>query len=282
MSSVTEKFEAMGARVKLRDRQMLRGRSAFVDRRGLRVDSVPPVEIDVRKDKEGEYFDLLISPGAKLHVVDLRKDLRHLLLMSGEGKEKAKFLCGHDERHWFTAAVPEKAGATSVLRAMDALKPREVREAETRQGVVGNDRYRRHNKGSLRQGEWFFVPAPDVKVPKNRVLRNEPLMRGPGSKPHNCEFLYRTGGRQVWVGSVAKLGSFLRERVVLDLKEYDALSMEDRKAGNFRGMVENPTVYVKGRVWHSDHKTIILQDWHRVYMNTEREARSARQVRFLD
>jgi hypothetical protein len=39
---------------------------------------------------------------------------------------------------------------------------------------------------------------------------------------------------------------------------------------------------VKGRVWHGAHKTVVLDDWHRVAMNTEREAPFTRNVVFLD
>jgi hypothetical protein len=41
-------------------------------------------------------------------------------------------------------------------------------------------------------------------------------------------------------------------------------------------------VYVRGRVWHADHKTVVLADWHRVLMNTEGEAAGASTVVFLD
>jgi hypothetical protein len=47
-------------------------------------------------------------------------------------------------------------------------------------------------------------------------------------------------------------------------------------------MYREPMVYVRGRVWHPDHKTIVLDDWHRVLMNTEREASGATDVTFLD
>ena len=40
--------------------------------------------------------------------------------------------------------------------------------------------------------------------------------------------------------------------------------------------------YVRGRVWHPDHKTVVLDGWHRVLMNTENLAPGARAVVFLD
>jgi hypothetical protein len=47
-------------------------------------------------------------------------------------EEKSKFLCGHDERHWFVAAIPSSerrtsrskwrsAGATSITSASDSV-----------------------------------------------------------------------------------------------------------------------------------------------------------------
>jgi hypothetical protein len=41
-------------------------------------------------------------------------------------------------------------------------------------------------------------------------------------------------------------------------------------------------VKVHGRVWHPDHKTVVLEGWHRVLMNTENQAPGARAVVFLD
>jgi hypothetical protein len=46
--------------------------------------------------------------------------------------------------------------------------------------------------------------------------------------------------------------------------------------------VRDPEVFVRGRVWHNDHKTVVLEGWHRVAMNTEGEAPFASRVVFLD
>jgi hypothetical protein len=40
--------------------------------------------------------------------------------------------------------------------------------------------------------------------------------------------------------------------------------------------------YVKGAVSHVDHKTIVLQVWHRVMMNTEGQSQAMRHIVFLD
>ena len=52
---------------------------------------------------------------------------------------------------------------------------------------------------AVRQGEWFFVFEPGVNDKNAVVLRNEPLTRGGGSKPHFCEELMRRGGEVVMV-----------------------------------------------------------------------------------
>ena len=41
-------------------------------------------------------------------------------------------------------------------------------------------------------------------------------------------------------------------------------------------MRRNAGVYVRGKVRHADHKTIVLHGWHRVLMNTEGEAKAMR------
>jgi hypothetical protein len=46
--------------------------------------------------------------------------------------------------------------------------------------------------------------------------------------------------------------------------------------------VRGAGVYVQGRVRHKDHKTIVLDGWHHVHMNTESEAAWSKSVVFLD
>ena len=110
---------------------------------------------------------------------------------------KSKFLCGHDERHWFVAAVPEAArGVTGVLTAKAALQPSAVRALVERRRP--KDPFRRRNAAYLRQGEWFFVPAAGIDPPAALVLRSEPLTRGAGNA-HVMQFAYRRGGDDVYV-----------------------------------------------------------------------------------
>ena len=81
---------------------------------------------------------------------------------------------------------------------MDALQPKDVRDALTRNHVSSRKRYTRKNRAFRRQGEWFFVPEPSFTVNEKLVLRNEPLRRGSG-KPHLVEEIFRSGGETVHV-----------------------------------------------------------------------------------
>ena len=209
-------------------------------------------------------------------VLDVQPADRHLLLLVREAGEKQKFLCGHDERHWFVAAMPESAPVGTVRQAKEALKPAEVQVAQGRRGLRAEARNRRKNAAYRRQGEWFFLPVPDFGVDEGLVLRNEPLRRGNGGKPHWVEYCYRTGGETVYV--CARHPNGVTE------KEYRRILAGNPRAKGWgwQTMRRNPGVYVRGSVRHADHKTIVLHGWHRVLMNTEGEAKAMRNVAFLD
>jgi hypothetical protein len=234
--------------------------------------------INIREDARGEFFDIRVAPGEEIsyEVIDLRADARHLLLMARREGAKEKFLCGHDERHWFVCAVPG-ASVASVRGALEALQPAEIRARFERRIRRVKNRLRRRNEVFVRQGEWFFVPAPEgLEVAPGMIFRNEPISRGAGSKPHTCEELHRRGGENVYVSRLRPDG--------LTEDEYRRLLDETPSAANWswRVMRRGAEVYVRGRVWHADHKTVVLRGWHRVHMNTEGEAPWATSVVFLD
>jgi hypothetical protein len=233
--------------------------------------------IDIQTDRYGEFFDIKIGPEEQVgyEVIDLRPDMRHLLLMARRPNAKHKFLCGHDERHWFVCAIPG-GSVSSVKAAIEALQPPEVRSAVRRRVKRVKDRLRRRNAAFVRQGEWFFVPVPGLAVKETLILKNEPISRGNGSKSHVCQFAYRSGGEAVYVSTAYPLG--------LTKDAYSRLLKRNPSARSWawRVMRRNAAVYVRGRVWHPDHKTIVLNQWHRVMMNTEGQALGARTVVFLD
>jgi len=255
---LARRFAAVGARVKVPTGPWL---------------GVP--QIDVASDRRGEFFDLWF-PGrgreVALEVIDVAPADRHLLLLVRDGEVKSKFLCGHDERHWFVAAIPEKAlGVTGVASAKAALQPDLVRRAIRL--ARPKDPFRRRNPAYLRQGEWFFVPAPRINPPAMWIQRDEPLSRGRG-KVHVMQFAYRHGGEVVYVSR----GSGR----VLSAAQFERLPESKRRSGNWSPMTRNPELYAKGTVRHPDHATIVLADWHRVVMNTEQGALAMRHVAFLD
>jgi hypothetical protein len=233
--------------------------------------------IDIRQDERGEYFDIRIEPQGSVsyEVVDVDTQLRHLLLLARDRQSKNKFLCGHDERHWFVCAVPG-SGVANIKAALQALQPMEVRMAVNRKVKRVKDHLRRRNHAFVRQGEWFFIPAPNLAVKETLVHRSEPISRGAGSKPHMCQYLYRSGGEIVWVCSKRPNG--------IAKSQYEQLLKSNPKAKNWgwREMRRGAAVYVRGRVWHKDHKTIVLNEWHRVLMNTENQAPGHGSVVFLD
>src|SRR3982750_3601811 len=111
-----------------------------------------------------------------MNVLQCERHDRHLLLLVKTPTANDRFLCGHDERQWFVAAVP--GGASSVRQAMDALQPVAIRDALAQSQVSSRKRYSRKNRAFRRQGEWFFVPARSFTADEKLILRNEPLRRG--------------------------------------------------------------------------------------------------------
>jgi hypothetical protein len=252
---IESSFAAMGARLKVREiaSRWQMGSRKWID----------PVNyaVDIRRDRDGAFFELRVpthlSETVEATVLQSEPKQRHLLLLirkTDEEPQLDRFLCGHDEREWFVAAVP--GVASSVRQAMDALQPKDVRDALARDRVSSRKRYERKNRAFRRQGEWFFIPEPSLVVDEKLVLRNESLRRGAG-KPHLVEQLYRTGGELLRVNPNAV-------------------------RWGWRVMRRNPGVYARGTVRHSDHDTITLSFWHRVVMNTETQSRTMANVAFLD
>jgi hypothetical protein len=267
-SNLLAKFARIGARLKVTDRPSNRRRVAS----GV-------ISLDVQADREGEYFEVAPSRGAdpEVAILDVQPSDRHLLLLVREGTDKQKFLCGHDERHWFVAAIPESAPVGTVRQAKEALKPPDVRVAQDRKGLRAKARNRRKNAAYRRQGEWFFLPVQGMRVAERLVLRNEPITRGNGGKPHRIEFCYRAGGETVYVCRWRPSG--------VSLKEYQRILTDnpDSKSWGWQTMRRNMTgVYARGTVRHDDHKTIVLPGWHAVLMNNEVQAKAMANLVFLD
>jgi len=272
--SIESGFAHVGARVKVREipSRWTQGDHSWIN--------PTDYSLDIQRDGKGEFFELRVpthlSDTLDVTVMQSEPKQRHLLLFvrkAGDKPQLDRFLCGHDEREWFVAAVP--GGASSVRQAMDVLQPAPVRQALASHKVSTNKRYSRKNRAFRRQGEWFFIPEPTLVVDPKLVLRNEPLRRGAG-KPHMVEQLFRTGGETVYVSSRHPNG--------LLPEEYKRLMKSDPSAARWgwRMMRRDMGVYARGAVSHADHATITLPFWHRVMMNTETQSRTMRNVAFLD
>jgi hypothetical protein len=271
---IEPKFAAMGARLKVREipSRWRQGDRSWIEPKDFAM--------DLRRDSNGQFFELRVpshlSESLDVAVMQAEPKQRHLLLAvrkAGTDAKLDRFLCGHDEREWFVAAVP--GGASSVRQAMDALQPQDVRAALARNHVSSRKRYARKNRAFRRQGEWFFVPDPSFVVDDKLILRNEPLRRGAG-KPHMVEELHRTGGETVHVCRRHPNG--------VTPKEYRSILQRNPEAARWgwQMMRRNPGVYARGTVRHSDYDTITLPFWHRVIMNTETQSRTMARVAFLD
>src|SRR5262245_31427234 len=270
---IESSFAAMGARLKVREVQR-EWRRWFVSERP------EDYAVDIQKDRHDLFFELRVPThlrdSLELTVMQSEPKQRHLLLLvrqPGPKPQLDRFLCGHDEREWFVAAVP--GGASSVRQAMDALQPVAVRDSLSRNHVSSRKRYERKNRAFRRQGEWFFVPEPSFVVDSKLVLRNEPLRRGSGN-PHVVEELFRSGGETVYVCGRQPNG------VTPDAYRSILKQHPDASRWGWQMMRRNPGVYARGSVRHSDHATITLPFWHRVIMNTETQSRTMANVAFLD
>jgi hypothetical protein len=224
-----------------------------------------------RIDVRGGVFELSLPEGARAVVLDCRKAERHLVLsLQNPGTAPQRFLCGFDERHWFAAAV---TGST-VPAAKDSLMPPQVREFAQRAGVRHADLHRRHTKAFVRQGEWFFL-ATEVEVDPLTIHRREPLIRPGGGKPHIVDELVRGRSEMVW-HHFMHAPSGIADEKFRQLPD----SVRHAKGWNRRAQITDAvSVLARGAVRHSDHATIRLSTWHRVFINSEQRPAS---LGFLD
>lgn len=267
VAPLASKFARMGARLEIVDSPSRRGRSF-----------ASGISLDVQSDRRGEYYELFAprADSTEVSILDVRPNDRHLLLMVRDDGQKSKLLCGHDERHWFVAGVPESAPVGNVPQAMEALKPAAVRNAQAASKLRSNTFNRRKNDAFIRQGEWFFIPRPRMNVSTQFALRNERLVRTGGGKPHLADYCIRLGGQEVLVSPQHPNG--------LTPSQHARLLRSNKAAREWRWttMRRNPDVFVTGRIRHADHKTIHLDGWHQVVMNTEHQSVAMRHVAFLD
>ena len=129
-------------------------------------------EIDVNLHGDREVCQLTYPLGDAItaEALDMKPKNRHLVLdVSGWRLPVAgRYLCGHDERHWFVASLPFDRRTATARGAMEALKPDVVLREQKRKGVE-HCRYRRKTAAYVRRGEWFFLPRPVMHVGERAV-----------------------------------------------------------------------------------------------------------------
>lgn len=215
-----------------------------------------PFDLTIAIDRQGEVFTLKVRDhDSDFRVLQANRAARHLLLYAKAEDTVERFLCGHDERHWFVAGVP--TAVSTVTAAKRALLPPALQGLP----LTPTDLAHRHNAAYKRQGEWFFVPtAKDLSG--KPILHGELLQRGARrGKPHLASELIRFGGQQV---------------ILCNGKEYSMAAWKvatesDSRLAKYRWerRMKDAEVYVRGRIRHADHATLVLEDWHRVYVNGE-------------
>lgn len=103
-------FESMGARVKFRpvDQPLRSPRGGH--------QTPPSFTIDIQRDRQGEFFDILLGKDApEFQLLQVKPKEQHLLFYTTDGQ---RFLCGHDERHWFVAGIGFSSTRRSRLRPL--------------------------------------------------------------------------------------------------------------------------------------------------------------------
>ena len=245
---VKKKFEKMGAKVNMT--------SEIPSRLRYALGGPPEFNIDFRNG----VFEIYTAKPDKVEIMDVRPKERHLLLMARMNDGNAKFLCGHDERNWFVASAGENV--SNVAEAKDHLMPNSVREAQKASGVNHKKRHQRHTEGSHRQGEWFFTPAPDFVPGKKEVIhKKEPMVRSGGGKPHVVDECIRHGGKLAYINTRDSSD-------VLTPQKFAKIDAFEKRY--YRQATSGAKVYVRGRVRHPDHATLVLNGWHVITPNSEK------------
>ncbi|MFA5276494.1 MAG: hypothetical protein WC417_06360 [Candidatus Omnitrophota bacterium] len=92
------------------------------------------------------------------------------------------YICGMDEGSYFVSQLPRKV--TTISGAYKMLKPYKVQQAE------------KDGLRVIRQGEWFFIPRPDIKIKEKQFVKSGTLPReNEQSNKHICTRLFKSKGR---------------------------------------------------------------------------------------
>ncbi len=151
-------------------------------------------------------------------------DRRRLKFTLKTPTEDRCFLLGHDESgtNTFISLLPEVVA--SVKEAHDLLLP---------DGVP---------KGSIRQGEFFFVPAPEVEFDGRRITKNLGLWSVMTKRK-------TPKSRGVWSGYLDHISDHVAAELIVDWS--------------------NGVQYARGLIENRRHKPRVLDGWYKAIPNNE-------------
>ena len=234
----------------------------------------------MQADRNGEFFEVARSPGTnpEVAVLDVQAPTGTCSFWSERAARSRKFLCGHDERHWFVAAIPESAPVGTVLQAKEALKPPDVRVAQAREGLGAKSRNRRKNTAYLRQGEWFFLP-----VQRHACRREDSCCTTSRSSGGTAGS--RIGSNSATEPAVRRSTSAGGIRGGVSLKEYQRILSANPEA-KCMGLADHAAEHAVSTPAEGFATTTTRRScsrgWHAVLMNTEGQAKAMESVVFLD
>ena len=229
--------------------------------------------IDVRVDRRGEYFELgvLGLRDANVMVVDTDDVDRALLLLVRNGWEKSKFLVVSTSG-LVRRRDPGSCGRCGRRRLGEGRPPAGGRSGARRTSTA---------EGSVPPTQRGVRAAGRVVLPAGGIARRRRARR-----PPRRAALARLGQDPSARVRVSARGETVYELPVPDgshgggVRPAAAATAPGRRP--VAGDGARPRAVCKGGVRHPDHATIRLHGWHRVLMNTEREARAMQHVAFLD
>ena len=237
--------------------------------------------VDIQRDRDGQFFELRLPTHLRdaldVSVMQNEPKQRHLLLLvrNTAGQEKLdRFLCGHDEREWFVAAVP--GGASSVRQAMDRLQPADVQSRLASERVPFKQRYTRKNRCVSSPGRMVLRAGSSVCGERKTCSPQRAVASRSGQAAPRGGTLPRR--RRDGLCLLPSIPNGVTER------QYRRLLQSNPKAAGWRWRVmrRNMRVFARGTVRHSDHATITLPFWHSVHLNTETQSGTMARVAFLD
>jgi hypothetical protein len=115
-----------------------------------------------------------------------------------------------------------------------------------------------------RQGEWLFVPAPEVRTPLV-IHWCAPLVHAGGGTPHIVAELARGQGEVAWHHPQHAPDEITNH-------QFQLLPEPVRRTPGWTErlrVTDSVSLFARGAVRHPDHAPILLDHWHRVTLPSE-------------